>query len=388
MNITDVGHLSDDADSGEDKMEKGARKYEKTVWQVAEMYTEYFKRSMDLMGILPPDVTSKATEHIPSMIQMIETLASKGYTYETSEAVYFDTTKFRGYETLSGQKQGDKKSAVRTEVVEDQSKHNPADFSLWFKRVGKFADHTMHWASPWGDGFPGWHIECSAMSRQYLGDQIDIHTGGIDHIPVHHTNEIAQSEAATGKHPFVRYWVHHNMLMVEGAKMSKSLGNFFTIDDIVNKGYHPMALRLLFLQSHYRKEMNFTWSALDAAQTTYTRLVERLSRGGDYVEEMDTQFIAALGNDLDTSVALAILLRTKNSEQANRFAHVLGLRIDSTLVKPSTEIPQTVIELADKRVAAKSAKDFKLADELRIQIESKGFKVLDSKDGAYKIVHV
>lgn len=387
MNITDVGHLSDDADSGEDKMEKGAKKYGKTVWEVAEMYTEFFKRSMQLMGVMPPDVTSKATEHIPAMIEMIKTLKSKGYTYETSEAVYFDTTKFATYEALSGQKQEDKQKAVRTEVVDDQSKKNPADFSLWFKRVGKFADHAMYWSSPWGDGFPGWHIECSAMSRQYLGDQIDIHTGGIDHVPVHHTNEIAQSEAATGKQPFVKYWVHHNHLMVEGTKMSKSLGNFYTIDDIVNKGYDPMALRLLFLQTHYRKEMNFTWAALDAAQTAYSRMVERLTHEGTVDTQLDTQFKAALKNDLDTSVALSILMSTKNHEQASHFAHVLGLVLKPVQMT-TTEIPMEITQLAEKRNEAKKSKDFKMADTLRIQIESKGYKVLDSRDGTYKIVPV
>lgn len=387
MNITDVGHLSDDADSGEDKMEKGAKKYGKTVWEVAEMYTEFFKRSMQLMGVMPPDVTSKATEHIPAMIEMIKTLKSKGYTYETSEAVYFDTTKFATYEALSGQKQEDKQKAVRTEVVDDQSKKNPADFSLWFKRVGKFADHAMYWSSPWGDGFPGWHIECSAMSRQYLGDQIDIHTGGIDHVPVHHTNEIAQSEAATGKQPFVKYWVHHNHLMVEGTKMSKSLGNFYTIDDIVNKGYDPMALRLLFLQTHYRKEMNFTWAALDAAQTAYSRMVERLTHEGTVDTQLDTQFKAALKNDLDTSVALSILMSTKNHEQASHFAHVLGLVLKPVQMT-TTEIPMEITQHAEKRNEAKKSKDFKMADTLRIQIESKGYKVLDSRDGTYKIVPV
>lgn len=387
MNITDVGHLTDDADSGDDKMEKGAKKYGKTVWEVAEMYTEFFKRSMNLMGVMPPDVTCKATEHIQGMIEMIKALKSKGYTYETSEAIYFDTTKFASYEALSGQKQDEKQKAVRVEVVDDQSKKNPADFSLWFKRVGKFADHAMYWDSPWGDGFPGWHIECSAMSRQYLGDQIDIHTGGIDHVPVHHTNEIAQSEAATGKHPFVKYWVHHNMLMVEGTKMSKSLGNFLTIDDVVSKGYDPMALRLLFLQTHYRNEMNFTWAALDAAQTAYTRMVERLTHEGVVDAQLDTQFKAALKNDLDTPVALSILMGTKNHEQASHFAQVLGLVL-KPIEKTAIEVPTDISALAEKRNEAKKSKDFKMADTIRIQIESKGYKVLDSKDGTYKIVHV
>ena len=381
MNITDVGHLVGDGDTGEDKMETGAKKYGKTVWEVAQMYTDFFTRSMKEMNVLTPSVVCKATDHISSMIEMIMRLEKKGYTYQTDEAVYFDTSKFTGYEALSGQKQDEKKVAARSEVVEDMSKKNPADFALWFKRVGKFTDHTMHWDSPWGDGFPGWHIECSAMSRQYLGDQIDIHTGGIDHIPVHHTNEIAQSEAASAKHPFVKYWIHHNHLMVEGTKMSKSLGNFLTIDDIVKKGFDPMALRLLFLQTHYRNEMNFTWAALEAAQTAYTRFVHRLREGGDVDHGLDDEFATAIHDDLDTSVALSVLLKVKNIEQAVRLDAVLGLGIQSALTSEDV-IPPEIRELTQKRFEAKQQKDYVTADALRVQIESKGYKLLDDKDGS------
>jgi cysteinyl-tRNA synthetase len=381
MNITDVGHLVGDGDTGEDKMETGAKKYGKTVWEVAQMYTDFFTRSMKAMNVLTPSVVCKATDHISGMIEMIARLEKKGYTYQTDEAVYFDTSKFAGYEALSGQKQGEKKVAARSEVVEDMSKKNPADFALWFKRVGKFTDHTMHWDSPWGDGFPGWHIECSAMSRQYLGDQIDIHTGGIDHIPVHHTNEIAQSEAASTKHPFVKYWIHHNHLMVERTKMSKSLGNFLTIDDIVKKGFDPMALRLLFLQTHYRNEMNFTWAALEAAQTAYTRFVHRLREGGDADHGLDDEFATAIHDDLDTSVALSVLLKVKNIEQAVRLDTVLGLDIQSVLMSEDV-IPPEIQELTQKRFEAKRRKDYVTADALRVQIESKGYKLLDDKDGS------
>lgn len=381
MNITDVGHLVGDGDTGEDKMETGAKKYGKTVWEVAQMYTDFFTRSMKAMNVLTPSVVCKATDHISGMIEMIMRLEKKGYTYQTDEAVYFDTSKFTGYEALSGQKQDEKKVAARSEVVEDMSKKNPADFALWFKRVGKFTDHTMHWDSPWGDGFPGWHIECSAMSRQYLGDQIDIHTGGIDHIPVHHTNEIAQSEAASAKHPFVKYWIHHNHLMVEGTKMSKSLGNFLTIDDIVKKGFDPMALRLLFLQTHYRNEMNFTWAALEAAQTAYTRFVHRLREGGDADHVLDDEFATAIRDDLDTSVALSVLLKAKNIEQAVRLDAVLGLGIQSALTSEDV-IPPEIQELTQKRFEAKRQKDYVTADALRVQIESKGYKLLDDKDGS------
>ncbi|MEI7653001.1 MAG: cysteine--tRNA ligase [bacterium] len=381
MNITDVGHLVSDGDTGEDKMETGAKKYGKTVWEVAQMYTDFFTRSMKEMNVLMPTVVCKATDHIPGMIKMIEQLEKNGYTYQTGEAVYFDTSKFNEYEELSGQKQDEKKSAVRAEVVEDTNKKSPADFALWFLRVGKFADHAMHWDSPWGDGFPGWHIECSAMSREYLGDQIDIHTGGIDHVPVHHTNEIAQSEAATGKHPFVKYWVHHNFLTVEGTKMSKSLGKFLTIDDIVEKGVDPMALRLLFLQTHYRNEMNFTWVALEAAQTAYTRFIRRLREVGEADPTLDTEFATAIDNDLDTSVALSVLLKVKNPDQAFKMDRVLGLGIQSTLTIVE-EIPADIVELTQKRFVAKQQKDYATADSIRVQIESKGYKLLDTKEGS------
>ena len=265
MNITDVGHLSDDADTGEDKMEKGAAKTGKTVWEVAQFYTDYFNDTMRAINVLPPTFLAKATDHVPSMIGLIQKLEARGATYETSQAVYFDIHAFPAYGTLSGQKLSDKEVGVRDDVIVDPDKKHPQDFVLWFKRVGKFAHHTMHWASPWGDGFPGWHIECSAMSMEQLGETIDIHTGGIDHIPVHHENEIAQSECATG-HTFVNYWVHHDFLRVDGEKMSKSKDNFYTIDDISAWNIDPRALRALFLQTSYRKPLNFTKKSLESIE--------------------------------------------------------------------------------------------------------------------------
>src|SRR3989339_1953721 len=273
MNITDVGHLSGDDDSGEDKMEKGAKKYGKTVWDVAKFYTEFFFKTTDALNIIRPNIVCNATEHVEEMIRLIEKLKQNGFVYETKGALYFNVKKFKNYGKLSGQKLEEKIQAVRTEVNVDEDKKHPADFALWFKRVGRFADHTMYWTSPWGEGFPGWHIECSAMSMKYLGDTIDIHSGGIDHVPIHHENEIAQSEAATGK-PFVKYWFHNNFLTVDGQKMSKSLGNFYTIDDIEKNKIDPMSLRLLFLQSHYRQPLNFTWQSARASQEAYKRLRE------------------------------------------------------------------------------------------------------------------
>lgn len=399
MNITDVGHLVSDEDAGEDKLEKGARKTGKTVWEVAQFYTNFFNHSMNLVGVNTPDIVCKATEHIPEMIDLIKQLETKGYVYDTPEAVYFDTSKFAGYGALTGQKLEDKKS-IREDVVEDPNKRNPSDFALWFKRVGRFADHTMHWESPWGDGFPGWHIECSAMSMKYLGPQMDLHTGGIDHVPVHHTNEIAQSEAATGMSPFVKYWVHHNFLRIEGQKMSKSLGNFFTIDDVVKKGFEPGALRLLILQAHYRSEMNFTWDALKATQVAFKRLqnmVTHISRdalpniltNSAYMEEFDE----AISDDFNFAKALGILWEVIKStlSDASKYAHiramneVLGLDLTG---KTQDVIPQEVIALAQQRKEAKDMKDYIKADQLRGDITKMGYTILDEKDGSFQLCKV
>ena len=397
MNITDVGHLSDDADNGEDKMEKGARKYGKTVWDLAQYYTDFFFSSMDAMNILRPTIVCKATDHIPEMIELIKILIEKGYAYETKDVVYFDVAQFKLYGALSKQNNADKKEAVREEVESDPEKKHPADFVLWFKRVGKFKDHTMHWTSPWGDGFPGWHIECTAMSVKYLGKTIDIHTGGIDHIPVHHENEIAQSEAANGV-PFVHYWMHYHFLQVEGQKMSKSLGNFFTIDDIKKRGVDPMALRLLLLQSHYRQPMNFTWKALGAAQEAYSKLKAQSLKlkdessepavAGEGSYDFRTEFIESIENDLQTPQALAVLFTMLKSGLSageklvliKDFDRVLGLDLLKNK-KDVAVIPQEIIDLAEQRKQAKIQKEYTIADELRKKIEEKGYKVEDSKDG-------
>lgn len=397
MNVTDVGHLSDDADQGEDKMEKGARKYGKTVWDVAKFYTDFFFMSMDTMNNLRPKIVCKATDHVPEMIELVKTLIQKGHAYETKEAVYFDVFTFKEYGKLSGQKSEDKKDAVRNEVYVDPEKKHPADFALWFKRIGKFKDHTMHWESPWGDGFPGWHIECSAMAMKYLGNTIDIHTGGIDHIPVHHENEIAQSEAASGV-PFVHYWMHYHFLQVEGQKMSKSLGNFFTIEDITKRGIHPMAFRLLLLQSHYRQPMNFTWKAAEATNEAYNRLKAEIRNlkfkiKNDILNVIPTEvgiqfqksFITSVENDLQTPQALAVLFIMLKSDLTageklkliSDFDQVLGL----DLLKDSKvdTIPEEVIALAEERKHAKEKKEYEKSDELRKRIEEKGYKIEDSK---------
>jgi cysteinyl-tRNA synthetase len=392
MNITDVGHLTGDDDSGEDKLEKGAKKQGKTVWDVARHYTDRFFMTMDALGIERADTVCKATDHIEHMIDLIKRLEEKGLTYETEEAIYFDVTKFPTYGKLSGQKIEDKMQAVRDEVHVDSQKKHPADFALWFKRIGRFADHTMHWPSPWGDGFPGWHIECSAMSMQYLGETIDIHTGGIDHIPVHHENEIAQSEGATGKE-FVRFWVHHAFLQVNGEKMSKSKGNFYTIDDIHEQKLDPIALRYLFFQTHYRKPMNFTWEAAKGAEealmnlrNTALRLKQNETTGSDDGSHFEKNFHEALNNDLQMSQALAVIFDMLKSDLSSqkklslleKWDAVLGLQLLSYEKGP---IPHDIEKLAQEREDARKKRDFQKSDELRKKINEKGYEIEDTNEG-------
>ncbi len=392
MNITDVGHLSDDGDSGEDKLEKGAVKQGKTVWDVAKEYTEYFEDTMRAVQVLPPTIEPKATEHIGEMKSLIERLFEKGFAYETAQAIYFDVSKDPHYGELSGQKLSDKEVGAREDVITDPEKRNSADFALWFKRVGKFADHAMHWPSPMNiqqSGFPGWHIECSAMSMHYLGETIDIHTGGIDHIPVHHENEIAQSECATG-HQFVRFWVHYDFLTVDGEKMSKSKGNFYTIEDIRAKGIDPVATRLLFMQTSYRKPLNFTWEALEAAAVQLKKL-QRFARTQEVVGTVDASYSArfteALSDDLNTAKALAAvweLLGDASLSDANKWAtllladEVLGLGLKET---PKLVITDEAKALTAQRDAARTQKDFATSDTLRTKLETLGYEVKDTSEG-------
>lgn len=398
QNVTDVGHLVSDGDEGEDKMEKGAKKYGKTVWEIAEFYTKNFYETMDKLNIVRPDVICKATEHIKEQIEMTQTLLDKGFAYDTPEAVYFDTSKFENYGILSGQKQEEKMIAAREEVKTGEHKLNPADFALWFKSVGRFQDHTMHWESPWGDGFPGWHIECSAMSVKYLGDQFDIHTGGEDHIPVHHTNEIAQSEAATGKKPFVKYWMHTAFLMVDSRKMSKSLGNFYTLDDVIQKGFDPMALRYLYLSAYYREPQNFTWEALSAASNALTKLRNVLEavkneEGRTMLSEekegkvdvFRERFMEAVNNDLNTPQALGVVWEVLKSNIPStdkydlimNFDEILGLKLNTPAVK--TELPPEIKDLIEKRKQLRLQKKFEESDKIRQKIEEAGYSVNDNQ---------
>lgn len=388
MNITDVGHLTSDADAGEDKMEKGAKKHGKTVLEVARFFEEDFLKAIKKENILTPTTIARATEHIEDQIALIEVLVEKGFTYQTTQAIYFDVSKFPQYTKLSKQDLEDKLIGARDDVVVDSHKKNPADFALWFFTVGRFENHVLKWNSPWGEGFPGWHIECSAMAMRYLGPTIDVHTGGVDHVTVHHTNEIAQSECATGVE-FVRFWVHHDFLRVNEEKMSKSLGNIYTISDLVDKGFHPLAFRYLTFQTHYRAEMNFTWEALMAAQTALEKIYEIVGEFDSVHKDVDInywgQFMDALNQDLNMPKALSIfweLLRTSKVKSDVKAATIrdmdtiLGLNIFEN-AKLKVKIPANIQKLVEERKVFLKNKQYTQADHLRNKIENMGYIVKD-----------
>ncbi|WP_214078546.1 cysteine--tRNA ligase [Mesotoga sp.] len=394
MNITDVGHLTGDEDEGEDKMEAGARREGKTVWEIVDFYTKAFFDDLKRLRIIFPTVTCRATRHVDDMIDMIRKIESNGYTYVAGGNVYFDTSKLPDYGKLARLKLDEDK--MRSRVESDPYKRNPFDFVLWFTRY-KYDSHAMQWDSPWGRGFPGWHIECSAMSSKYLGERFDIHTGGIDHIPIHHTNEIAQSEAAFGRE-WVNYWLHSEFLVIgEGEKMSKSLGNFITLQTLIDKGYDPAEYRYYLLGAHYKKQLAFTLEALDGAKSAMKRLATKIGelKGSEApVSKLNSvllnEFHEAINDDLNTPRALAVLWKVVDSEDLcpgeklsliNEFDRVLGLGLSEI----ETEvIPEEVEELANQRDQARRGKDWKKADELRKLISEKGYEVLDERDG-YKI---
>ncbi|MBP7842838.1 cysteine--tRNA ligase [Candidatus Woesebacteria bacterium] len=426
QNVTDVGHLASDADTGEDKLEKGAKKYGKSVWDIAHEFEEYFFKSMDLMGNLRPDVSCRATEHIEEQLNMVLELEKKGFTYVIeNDGVYFDTSKFPEYGKMAGLHLDDQEEGARIGAVE--GKRNPSDFALWkFERTGE--NRAMVWPSPWNErSFPGWHIECSAMAMKYLGEQFDIHTGGIDHIPVHHTNEIAQAEAVTGKQPFVNYWVHHNHLHINSEKMSKSLGNFYTIDDLKERGFKPLALRLLFLTAHYQSEMNFTWDNLAGAQKSYDRLLkqfaelhssqslERSQKASPEERELSKkqaidygkQFFDVITNNLNTPQAVSILwavvkdltlLPEEKHSLLLEFDKILGLGLktvdrfdDSQSVAQVSEefdLPQEISELIEQRIAARKNKNYEESDRLRDLLLEKGYEVTDWGSDKYSVKKV
>lgn len=390
-NITDVGHLVDDRDDTEDKMEREAVKTGKTAWDIARENEALFVDGMRKLNLLAPEVMPRATDHIPEQIALVQELETKGFTYRTSDGIYFDTSRFPAYGALSGQSLDEKKAGARVE--ENAEKRNATDFALW-KFSPADAKRQMEWESPWGVGFPGWHIECSAMSVKYLGQPFDIHVGGVDHIPVHHENEIAQTEAATGK-PLANYWVHNEFLTVDGGRMGKSLGNGYTIDDVVNRGFDPMALRFFYLGAHYRSKLNFTWEALEGAKQSLQNLKKTfLSWGSEAgIESADkiSAFREALEDDLNTPKALAWMWEVAKSNAPNSEKRATLLKMDEVLglgmaawKEDAVEIPEHVQALADARWKARSEKNWVESDRLRDALKQAGWTMEDGA-GTYAL---
>lgn len=401
MNLTDVGHLTGDnlgdADLGEDRMEKAAKKEGKTAWEIAQFYSDVFISDYEKLNLQKPRRFCKATDHIREQIELVKKLEEKGFTYATSDGIYFDTAKFPKYGELSNLDQI--KAGARVEV--NPEKKNERDFALWkFSPIGQ--KRQMEWKSPWGKGFPGWHIECSAMSMKYLGETFDIHTGGIDLRETHHPNEIAQAEAATGK-KFVNYWVHGAFILVNGERMSKSKGNLYTVYDLEKQNYDVLALRYLYLQTHYRQEMNFTFNALDAAQNAYKKLILDVSRWDDpaadsghvpagVFEDFEKRFMDAINDDINTSQALAIMWELvksnyptgQKSKTLFKMDQVLGLNIEAMsfqLRQAQGIIPGNIQQMVEERQHMRKLKKFNAADQIRSRVEKLGYHIEDTKKG-------
>ncbi len=442
MNITDIGHLTGDADAGEDKMLKTAKERHESVLEVARFYTDAFFADLDALNIIRPDVVCKATEHVNEMIELIKRIEANGHTYMAGGNLYYDVTTYDHYGDLACLNLDELKAGAgkRDVVVIDENKRNPADFVLWFTK-SKFEDQALTWDSPWGRGYPGWHIECSAMSMKYLGEQFDIHTGGIDHVPIHHTNEIAQSEGATGK-KWVNYWLHNEFLVIAkdkkssegdgGEKMSKSSGNFLRLQSLIDKGYNALDYRLFLLGSQYRKQVYFSWDAMDGAKNSRAALLQRIAKlisqagGKDSVSALldktyakgqasnteglsenakkyISDFQAALENDLSTPVALSCLQKAVKDSSldpkeildiVSRLDSVLGLRLISTAAECLDSVqagaqtghegdPEAaeIDDLVAKRTQAKKSKDFALADKIRDELTARGIVVTDTPNG-------
>lgn len=393
MNITDVGHMTSDQDSGEDKMEKGAKREGLSVWQIAEKYIKQFLKSTNLLNIKQPDILCRATKHIKEQIDLIKKIEKNGFTYKTKSGLIFDTSKFPDYQKFAKLNLEKQKIGKRIEI--DKEKKQPWDFMLWFTNK---PNHIMQWNSPWGRGFPGWHIECTGMSIKYLGNKFDIHTGGKDHIPVHHTNEIAQSYGAFRKET-ANYWLHNEMLLLENKKISKSLGNIVLVTDLIEKGFNPLSLRYLILTSHYRQGLNFTWKGLRASQNALNNLYEKIrelknssnkiikkSKNGSLIT-YKKQFIKHLEEDLNTPKALSLiwnLIKDKNISSKDKYSllldfdKVLGLNIGKI---KKIEIPFEIKKLVEIREKYRQEKNWKLSDEVRQEIQEKGYLVEDTKKG-------
>jgi cysteinyl-tRNA synthetase len=396
MNITDVGHLTSDADSGDDKMEKQAAQTGMDIWEIAQKYTDAFFEHTEKLNILRPKIVCKATDHIKEQIEMVQKLEEKGYAYVTDDGVYFDSAKYEKYGALA---KLDIEGLRGGERVDLAGKKNKTDFALWkFSNDGK--KRQMEWESPWGIGFPGWHIECSAMSMKYLGETFDIHTGGIDHIPVHHTNEIAQSECATGKGPFANFWMHGEFLVLDKSeKMSKSSGNFLTLDSLIENGFDPIVYRLFLLGAHYRSSLKFSFDNLKQAQNSYKRLKNIIleirtditesklnEKAASYLEKFEN----AVSNDLDMPEALSSLWQVLRDDELNnsekyqlalKFDLILGLGIEA-FEEEKVAMSDELEQLLEMRQTARANKDWAAADKARDEIHAKGYKVVDSPEGA------
>lgn len=396
MNITDVGHLASDGDTGEDKMLAGAKREKKSVMDIAAFYTDAFMEDCKKLCIKKPDVIEPATNCISEFIHMIEVLIEKGYAYVAGDNVYFDTSKLKNYYVLSAQNEEELQVGVRDDVEEDANKKNKTDFVLWFTK-SKFENQELKWESPWGTGYPGWHIECSCISLKHLGEYMDIHCGGVDNIFPHHTNEIAQSEAYLG-HKWCNYWFHVNHLNTKGGKMSKSKGEFLTISLLEEKGYSPMVYRLFCLLSHYRKPLEFTWEGLDNVVTVYDRLMKRignLSEEGavdqQAVADYETAFAEAMSHDINTSSAITVLydmLKDSISDASKRylvrrFDEVLSIGLTEAFEKKEVDadLAAYVEQMIAERMAAKKDKDFARADEIRQELVEKGIVLKDTREG-------
>ena len=396
VNITDVGHLTSDADEGEDKLMKALKREglpltKESMVKLANMYFDEFKNDFVRLNILQPDVWCKATEHVPEMIELVKKIEKNGYTYKTGVGLIFDTAKFKDYAKMAMLKLEQLEEGARGK--KDEERKNSSDFALW---ITNQPNHIMLWDSPWGKGFPGWHLECSAMSMKYLGEQFDIHCGGKEHIQVHHTNEIAQSEAATGKKPWVKYWLHAEWLVIPEGKMSKSKGSFTRVADLIEKGINPLAFRYFTFSAHYRMPLTFSWKAVEGANNAYKTLKNRivmlknenksLDKKGKkrYYEE---EFLKKINDDLNMPQAVALLndmikdseLGSKEKlELIEKFDKVFGLEL---LKEEEVDVPDEINKLVKQREDARKKKDFKLADKIRDEISSKGFVLEDTADG-------
>jgi len=397
MNITDVGHLTDDGDDGDDKMTKKAKEVGKSVWEIASFYTDAFLNDASDLNLLKPNVLCKATDHISDMIELIKRLEKNGHTYISGGNVYFSIDTYKDYGKLANQNLDDLITAARDDVSVDDNKKNSKDFVLWFTN-SKFGEQQMMWDSPWGRGYPGWHIECSAMSMKYLGESFDIHCGGIDAIPVHHTNEIAQSEAATNK-KWVNYWIHGEFLLDETGKMSKSKGDFLTLSLLKNKGYDPMDYRFFTLNGHYRSQLRFSFENLDTARKNRLSIVSKIQDlldndakqikiVSDEAISLQNEFDECVNNNLNMPMAIAVLWKTiksniNDSEKYTLllyFDEVFGLKFNE-IKKREIVIPNEIIDLVNLRINAKKEKDFKKADEIRAEIEKLGYILKDTAKG-------